>query len=278
VVCAVTDGATSLQGLIDFHCSEAERVLDFPHGQEYVASAGRAVFGDGSTTFEEWFASKSHLMKNSNGAEIIESVKELKAQIPLGPNEEGVKKLEAVEKSLSYLETRQSMLRYAHFRELGYPIGSGATESANKVVVEARLKGAGMHWLDDNINPMLALRNLSCNERWEEGWQEIEKQMQVEAQQKRLQRGQNKPTPQAEVRSIEAVQVGLIERLETEVASKVMEEPKCSVCPSAKEPIEVKESAKSKEPHRPRPDHPWRRMGIGRALYGPRPEYLDAKN
>ena len=35
-------------------------------------------------------------------------------------------------------------------------IGSGATESANKVVVEARLKGPGMHWASFHLNPMLA--------------------------------------------------------------------------------------------------------------------------
>jgi hypothetical protein len=30
-------------------------------------------------------------------------------------------------------------------------------ESANKLVVEDRLKGAGMHWADANVNPLLAL-------------------------------------------------------------------------------------------------------------------------
>ncbi len=44
-------------------------------------------------------------------------------------------------------------------------------ESANKLVVEARLKGAGMHWERTNVNPMLTLRNGVCNERWQETWQ-----------------------------------------------------------------------------------------------------------
>ena len=37
-------------------------------------------------------------------------------------------------------------------------------ESANKVVVQARLKGAGMHWEPTHVNPMLALRTAACNE------------------------------------------------------------------------------------------------------------------
>jgi hypothetical protein len=37
-------------------------------------------------------------------------------------------------------------------------------------VVEARLKGSGMRWERKNVNPMLALRNGVCNDRWQETW------------------------------------------------------------------------------------------------------------
>ena len=42
------------------------------------------------------------------------------------------------------------------YQELGWPIGSGSVESANKGVVQARLKGAGMRWERSHVNPMLA--------------------------------------------------------------------------------------------------------------------------
>ena len=57
------------------------------------------------------------------------------------------------------------------FRQNGWPIGSGMVESANKLVIEARLKGAGMHWDRTNVNPMLTLHNGVCNERGPETWQ-----------------------------------------------------------------------------------------------------------
>jgi hypothetical protein len=41
-------------------------------------------------------------------------------------------------------------------------------------VVEARLKGAGMHWAERHVNPMLALRNIICSDRWKEEWSKIE--------------------------------------------------------------------------------------------------------
>jgi hypothetical protein len=47
-------------------------------------------------------------------------------------------------------------------------LGSG--ESANKNVVEVRLKGTGMHWERNHVNPLLALRTTVCNDRWREMW------------------------------------------------------------------------------------------------------------
>jgi len=46
-------------------------------------------------------------------------------------------------------------------------------ESANKLSMQVRLKGPGMHWAPRYVNPMLALRATVCNERWEEEWQEL---------------------------------------------------------------------------------------------------------
>jgi hypothetical protein len=62
-------------------------------------------------------------------------------------------------------------MQYPAYQEAGWPIGSGMVESANKLVVEARLKGAGRHWERRHVNPMLVLRNAVCNERWHETWQ-----------------------------------------------------------------------------------------------------------
>jgi len=51
---------------------------------------------------------------------------------------------ELIEEKLQYLRKRREMIRYQEFAEAGYPIGSGCVESANKVVIQARMKQAGM--------------------------------------------------------------------------------------------------------------------------------------
>jgi hypothetical protein len=67
--------------------------------------------------------------------------------------------------TLAYLEKLQKQIQYPDCLAQGLPIGSGAVESGYKLVVEARLKGAGMHWARSHVKPMLALRNIACNDR-----------------------------------------------------------------------------------------------------------------
>jgi hypothetical protein len=49
-------------------------------------------------------------------------------------------------------------MQYPAYQRQGWPLGSGMVGSANKLLVQARLKGAGMHWEPAHVNPLLALR------------------------------------------------------------------------------------------------------------------------
>jgi hypothetical protein len=75
-----------------------------------------------------------------------------------------------MQENLAYLQKREAHMQYPTYQQAGWPIGSGSVESANKLVVEARLKGAGMRWERQNVNPLLVLRNAVCNRQWHETW------------------------------------------------------------------------------------------------------------
>jgi hypothetical protein len=97
---------------------------------------------------------------------------------------------------LNYLKKRNQQMRYPQFQAQGWPIGSGIVESGNKLVVEARLKGSGMHWAEENVNPMLAVRNVLCSGRWREDWPKIEAALCNREHQRRAQLHQKrKKTP-----------------------------------------------------------------------------------
>jgi hypothetical protein len=80
--------------------------------------------------------------------------------------------LSTISEALRYFRKREPQMQYPQFQADGWPIGSGSVESGNKVVMQARLKGAGMRWLPSNVNPMLALRTMVYHDRWSEGWQQ----------------------------------------------------------------------------------------------------------
>jgi len=92
--------------------------------------------------------------------------------------------------ALDYLVPRLPHLQYPTFRAAGYPIGSGIVESANKVVVADRLKGSGMHWAPQHVDPLLALRTIVCADRWEEAWPRISARLRAEDHARRQQRRQ----------------------------------------------------------------------------------------
>ncbi len=53
-VIAVTDGAEWEQGFIDYHRSDAVRILDFPHAAEYVGKIGAGIWGEGTAETQDW--------------------------------------------------------------------------------------------------------------------------------------------------------------------------------------------------------------------------------
>jgi len=158
-----------------------------------------------------------------------------------------------IAENLGYLEKRQAQMQYPDFQAQGWPIGSGIVESGNKLVVESRLKGAGMHWERQNVNPMLGLRNIVCSDRWPQEWPVIGRQLRRQAQeqhhQNRVQRRLAKSPAPPEVSLI----LPVMETIE----------------PPAEIQTKPEDKHTDSGPRKPAPNHPWRHSPIGRALYEP---------
>jgi len=133
-LCAVQDGAEWLQGLVDYHRADAVRILDFAHAAEYVNEIGQAVRAAGGRLPAKWLEVVLHRLKHQGPHRGLNHLAWLVARYP-SP---------AMQEKLSYLQKREAHMQYPIYQQAGWPIGSGSVESANKVVVEARLKGAGM--------------------------------------------------------------------------------------------------------------------------------------
>ena len=160
---AVTDGAPWIQRFIDVHRPDAVRILDFPHAAEHLGLLAEALRQAHVVLPERVVERSLHVLKHRGPGLLLGWCERLPDEITC---------LEEVRKQLEYFRKRLTLMHYPDYQEQGWPIGSGMVESANKLVVQARLKGAGMHWKPSHVNPMLTLRTAVCSERWDEAWQE----------------------------------------------------------------------------------------------------------
>lgn len=240
-VVAISDGAEWIQKFFDQHCPEAVRILDFPHAGEHLGALAQGVWGADSASAQAWLTRQLHDLKHLGPAGVLTNVRELVAQHPEQPELPG---------HLAYLEKRVAHMQYPTLQAAGWPIGDGAVESGNKLVVEARLKGSGMHWARAHVNPMLALRNLVCSDRWQEDWPHIAATLRLQERQHRNERRQRRreaaipPPPILPPSPAVAAPKG----------TRSQRHP----------PDQPATPQKPRQPWRPPPDHPWRRMPIGR--------------
>jgi hypothetical protein len=165
-VVAVTDGSAWLQGCIDYHRPDAVRILDFPHAVEHLTAAAQATFGADTPRARTWVAEHAHTLKHGDPTQVLLALLDL--PVRAAPQPEAA--AQARRATALYLAARWEAIQYAQFQAAGYPIGDGAIESANKRIPQARLKGSGMRWVRENVNPMLALRTVAANDRWAEAW------------------------------------------------------------------------------------------------------------
>jgi len=132
-------------------------ILDWYHVEERIGLLAAELFQDNETEKEEFRT-------------------EIKGYFYNGKSEEGIEKLHAIhdetkdrelsemiQKQITYFENNKERMNYPKYIEEGYAIGSGAIESANKYVIQRRLKLPGIRWTSENANHMAHIRTEYIN-------------------------------------------------------------------------------------------------------------------
>jgi hypothetical protein len=249
---AVTDGAEWIQGVIALHRPDAVRMLDFPQALSDVAQAGQAVYGEGTAACTPWFARQRRTLQHGDPREVVQALPRLAVVAKRRGKSQAVA---TVQGRLGSLEKRREMLAYAWCHARGYPIGSGRVESANKLVVERRLKGAGMHWARSHVNPMVALRAMACSDRWAEAWPPMAQHVRQQTQQARRQRQLARRQAKA---SLSVATPLLAQPVILPTAPTAGPQPAWRPPPLPKPPM----PKAVKAPSCPPSDHPWRRFPL----------------
>jgi hypothetical protein len=146
------------------------QVLDFYHATQYLAKVAKATHPSSVEYQQAWMDTHCHILKHEVGA-ATRLLAEMEAIEP--------QRLSEVVRSglldaITYFRHHHHQMHYAEAIAWNLPIGSGVTEAACKVIVKARLCGAGMKWKDRGAGIVLSLRTLTYTQgRWQQFWSKI---------------------------------------------------------------------------------------------------------
>lgn len=155
----ISDGATWLRKMVDeLFGDDVVQILDKFHLIENINDYGKFIFNDDMKKVEK-FKNKIIGYCYSREYNLIE--KELKKYADI--------KIPSTVCNLPvYLENNKDKIDYSTYEKNGWFVGSGAIESSNKTIVQARLKQAGMRWSVDGANYLITLRCYDESNHWNE--------------------------------------------------------------------------------------------------------------
>ncbi len=132
-------------------------LIDFYHAVEHLVKLADLRSGWKKKERQDWVKKHRRLLLNGKISEVITSIR----SICKGRNS---KKLLAQK---NYFVRNRKRMQYDEISSMGLPIGSGAMESAIRRVVNLRLKGASIYWLEKSAGAMLMLRSFYKAGRWD---------------------------------------------------------------------------------------------------------------
>lgn len=148
------DGAKSIWSVANRVAPEAVEILDWYHVIEHASDCAKILFGTGSDLATQWVDSAARTLMHQGVETLLD---ELTACLFLA---EPSPEREAIEALRRYYHDNQHRMDYRRYRAAGWPIGSGAVESAHRHVIQVRMKRAGQHWSLPVAARMAAMRAL----------------------------------------------------------------------------------------------------------------------
>jgi hypothetical protein len=144
------------------------RVVDYYHASERIWKMADALFGK-DPTGKSWARRMLKLLKRPNGIRrVLNSAAALRARHPMKKTRQ-----EEFRKAYEYLRKRTKFMRYAAYKRVGIPCGSGVTEAACKTIYTQRLKLSGMRWKMPGAQTILNLRVMLLSDIWIEAYRRI---------------------------------------------------------------------------------------------------------
>jgi hypothetical protein len=157
----VGDGAPWIWNVAQDRWAGAEQMLDFYHASQHLWDVGRALHGDQETATAQWVEPRRHQLRHGREKQVLAELARLKAP----PGEAG----QVVLREQNYFASHAGRMNYRTIHRRGWPIGSGAVESACRQK-QCRFKRPGQFWTDRGMRHLSSLTEARHNHHWNELW------------------------------------------------------------------------------------------------------------
>lgn len=150
----ISDGAVWIANMVTEVFPDAQHILDLFHLKENVYEYAKNKFNFIEADFIPWADRICSLLENGNSETVLNE---------LNPDE----KYSNCVNLYHYISEHIEHINYPEYKAKGYFCGSGAIESGNKIVLQKRLKQAGMRWEPQSAQYLLTLKSKYESGRWE---------------------------------------------------------------------------------------------------------------
>ena len=158
---ALGDGAEWIWNLIACRWPNAVELLDFYHASQHLWELARAVHGPDEKRVTGWVEKRRHQLRHGQETKLLKEISRL--QPPKG--ERG----KVVRREQNYFASHAKRLNYAEIAARGWPIGTGAVESACRQQ-QCRYKRPGQFWTQNGLRHLRALEEARANGHWDTLW------------------------------------------------------------------------------------------------------------
>jgi len=153
-VAIIGDGAAWIRNMGKELFPEAVQILDLYHLKENIYTYAKHKFSGNEKEYVPWAEIFIDKMENGNAREALDLLPE-NEKLPAG-----------VVNLRTYILNNIDRIDYPQYRKNGYFVGSGTVESSNKVILQRRLKQAGMRWSVSGAQYILSLRAKVESKHW----------------------------------------------------------------------------------------------------------------
>ena len=153
------DGAHWIWNVAEDRWLQAKELLDFYHASEHVWELGRALCGEEQA--KAWVEARLHELRHGQEEKFLALV----AGLSVAEGKAG----EVITKQKTYFANQAGRMNYKEIAKRGWPIGSGAVESACSGK-QSRFKRRGQFWTQAGVGHLEALIEARHNKHWDELW------------------------------------------------------------------------------------------------------------